>query len=164
MRRYWIVLSLCLMVWLGLWSQPAWAASSSGIRAVDEVAGKNYAGQNLQMFEFGDADLTEANFKGADLQGVVFNGATLTRANLQGVNFRDGMAYVTDFSMADLSNAIFSDAMLLKSNFAGVVLTGADFSDAILDAAQVARMCASETTQGTNPVTKVDTRKSLGCK
>jgi uncharacterized protein YjbI with pentapeptide repeats len=170
MRRFLIVLSVCLTIGFGLWLQPksALAASSGAIRAFDDVqitgksAAKNFAGQNLQQSEFGDAKLIEANFKGADLRGAVFNGAVLTHANLQGVDFSDGIAYITDFGQADLSNAILNSAMMLKSSFKGATVTGADFSDALLDYEQVAHLCQSAA--GVNPVTKVNTRESLGCK
>jgi uncharacterized protein YjbI with pentapeptide repeats len=166
MRRVFAVLSLLLATWLGLgWSSaPAWAASSAAIRAFDDVQGvvKNYAGQNLQLAEFGDAKLADANFKGADLRGAVFNGAILSRANWQGVDFSDGIAYITDFGGADLSNGIFNSAMMLKSNLRDVKITGADFSDAVLDRDQVVQLC--QIAEGTNPVTGVRTRESLECK
>jgi uncharacterized protein YjbI with pentapeptide repeats len=170
MRRFLGCLGVCLAICIGLWLQTgqALAASSGAIRAFDDVqvtgkaAAKNFAGQNLQQSEFGDAKLIAANFKGADLRGAVFNGAVLTGANLQGVDFSDGIAYITNFAQADLSNAILNSAMLLKSNFQGATVTGADFSDAVLDYEQVAHLCQSA--EGVNPVTKVNTRESLGCK
>jgi uncharacterized protein YjbI with pentapeptide repeats len=91
----------------------------------------------------------------------VFESSTLIRANLQGVNFSDGIAYLTDLSGADLSNAVLTSAILLKSIFKGATVTGADFSFAMLDRDQALQLC--KTASGTNPVTGVDTRESLGC-
>jgi uncharacterized protein YjbI with pentapeptide repeats len=92
----------------------------------------------------------------------VFNGSALNNANFHGANFSDGIAYITDFAGADLSDAIFDSAMMLKSNFRGATVTGADFSFALIDRDQVVALC--ETAHGSNPVTGVDTRDSLGCR
>jgi len=145
-------------------ANPVFAASSAAIRAYDDVKAevKNYAGQNLVRSEFGDSNLQGANFEGADLRGAVFNGAKLANANLHNVDFSDGIAYITDFGNADLTNAILNSAMLLKSSFKGAIVTGADFSDAAIDRAQVLELC--KTASGTNPVTGMDTRESLGCR
>jgi uncharacterized protein YjbI with pentapeptide repeats len=145
-------------------SAPSHAASSAAIRAFDDVKpeAQDFSGQKLVQSEFGDANFAGANFDGADLRGAVFNGAKLTNANLHGVDFSDGIAYITDFANADLTDAILNSAMLLKSSFKGATVTGADFSDAAIDRAQVIALC--KTASGTNPVTGVDTRDSLGCK
>jgi uncharacterized protein YjbI with pentapeptide repeats len=142
----------------------AQAASSAAIRAYDdaEAVTKNFAGQNLIRSEFSDAKLESANFEGADLRGAVFNGAILKNANLHGVDFSDGIAYVSSFVGADLTDAVLTSAMLLKSNFRDAKITGADFSLAMLDRTQVLQLC--KTASGTNPVTAINTRESLGCR
>jgi hypothetical protein len=41
-------------------------------------------------------------------------------------------------------------------------VTGADFSGAILDRYQISQLC--QTASGTNPITGIATRDSLGCR
>jgi uncharacterized protein YjbI with pentapeptide repeats len=151
---------LSVTLWVPL---PAYGASSAAIRAYDDVAiaSKNFAGKNLQQAEFSDAKLSGADFSGADLRGVVFNGAVLTQANFKGVDMTDGLAYITDFTNADFTNAVLNSGLFLKSTFRDATVTGADFSDAVLDKNQVLQLCKSAS--GTNPVTGVATRESLGC-
>lgn len=161
--RQFFKVCVVFIVLINFLSMPSLAASSAAIRAYDDVEGtvKSYAGQSLIRAEFGDAKLAGANFSGADLRGAVFNGAVLSKANLHGVSFGDGIGYITDFSGADLSDAVLTSAMLLKSSFKGATVTGADFTDAVLDRSQMIELC--KTASGTNSVTGVNTRDSLGC-
>ena len=166
MRLLWSLLGLCLVLLLSLTILPlsAQAASSGAIRAFDDVSDvtKDYAGQDLERAEFGDAKLKGANFSGANLRGAVFNGANLSGANLRGVNFSNGIAYITTFAGADLSDAILESAMLLKTSFKNAKISGADFSSALLDREQTMLLC--QYAEGTNSVTGVSTRDSLGCR
>jgi len=57
---------------------------------------------------------------------------------------------------------IFVDAIATSSSFGDTIITGADFSDSIIDRIQIKRMC--NYADGTNPVTGVSTRESLGCR
>ncbi|MGG6294032.1 pentapeptide repeat-containing protein [Leptolyngbya sp. AN02str] len=142
---------------------PAHAASSAAIRAIDDVqpTSRDYSGQSLVQAEFADARLEEANFSGADLRGAVFNGSNLKNANLHGIDFSNGIAYITNFSGADLTDAVLTSALMLKSSFRDAKVDGADFTDAVLDRQQIVALCKTAT--GTNPITGVDTRESLGC-
>jgi uncharacterized protein YjbI with pentapeptide repeats len=155
---------IALLVMVTAFSSSAIAASSGAIRAFDDVSAttKDFSGQDLSRAEFGDAKLQNANFSDADLQGAVFNGAVLKNANFQGANFSNGIAYITDMRGANLTNAILESAMMLKTNFKDATVTGADFTFATIDRSQILLLC--ETASGTNPVTGVDTRESLGCR
>jgi uncharacterized protein YjbI with pentapeptide repeats len=66
-----------------------------------------------------------------------------------------------DFSGADFSGALLRGVIAAGSSFAGATVTGADFSDALIDRADQRALCRDAS--GTNPITGVDTRLSLGC-
>ena len=62
---------------------------------------------------------------------------------------------------ADLSDALLVRVVLTRSDLSSAKIDGADFSDAVIDLPQKQALC--KYAAGTNPVTGVDTRKSLGC-
>jgi uncharacterized protein YjbI with pentapeptide repeats len=66
-----------------------------------------------------------------------------------------------DFSEADFSNANLSGVIATGSSFAGATVTNADFSDALIDRNDQRALCRDA--EGTNPITGIDTRASLGC-
>ena len=103
----------------------------------------------------------DANFQGANLQKTILTKGDFLRANLKGADFTLTFADQVNFDNSDLTNAILTDAMLMSSTFRNAKVTGTDFSGAIVDRYQTKLMC--ETASGKNPITKVETRKSLGC-
>jgi len=122
-----------------------------------------HTGEDLRKYNFtvGDArnvDFTGSNFQGAYLMKGVFFQTKFDNSDMS--NTLDDRSVFTEASFvnANLTNAVFT-----RSDLTGAVVTGADFSGAILDKPMVGKLCRDPNTKGTNPVTGVDTRASLGC-
>ena len=127
-----------------------------------DLSFRDFSGQNLSGTSFAAAEMREANFSGADLSRTILTKASFVRANLTAADLSQTFADRVIFDEADLSNARFVDALLTSSSFRDVNITGADFSGAIIDRFQTAQLC--KIADGTNAITQVPTRDSLGCR
>jgi uncharacterized protein YjbI with pentapeptide repeats len=89
-------------------------------------------------------DSSDSNFDGAD-----FSNAIVDRANFKG---------------SSLKGTIFTNAVLTSTSFEGANVENADFSEAYLGDFDIKSLCKNPTLKGTNPVTGIETRASVGCK
>ncbi|CAM9866040.1 unnamed protein product, partial [Hapterophycus canaliculatus] len=71
---------------------------------------------------------------------------------------------VSSVSGANLRNAVVTEAYVSgATKMEPAIIEGADFTDTFLRKDQVKYLCELESSKGTNPVSGVDTRDSLGC-
>ena len=87
--------------------------------------------------------------------------AAFPEADFSGTDLSDALMDKVDFSGADFRGAVLRGVIATGSNFHGAQITDADFSDALIDRADQRALCLEA--EGTNPITGVETRLSLGC-
>jgi uncharacterized protein YjbI with pentapeptide repeats len=122
---------------------------------------QDFSGQDLANTSFAGATGRHANFSGANLHGAILTQAAFPEANFAGADLSGTLMDKVDLSGADLTGAVLSGAIASGSSFRGATVTDADFSDALIDRVDQRSLCRDA--EGTNPITGVDTRLSLGC-
>ena len=122
---------------------------------------KDFSGQDLANTSFAGAQGRRARFQGADLRGAILTQGAFPEADFRGADLSDVLMDKVDFAGADFRGALLRGVIASGSSFRGASVDGADFSDALLDRDDIRALCRDAT--GTNPITGIETRLSLGC-
>ncbi len=154
-------MALCLFSLAPAQAQTVFKPDVANYNATN-ITGKDFSGKKMIRGSFVKTTMRNMKLKGADMSKSVLSGADATGSDLTDVNLRGALLDRVKFINAKLTNVNLSLTTATGTVFTGSDITGADFTDAIIDSSEVSALC--KRAKGVNPVTKVDTRKSLGCR
>jgi hypothetical protein len=126
-----------------------------------DIDGKDFSGQDLRRSNFTSTSCKKCNFRGTKLQGAYLIKAVVPYADFEGADVSDALWDRSVIVQANLRNAILQRVVFTRSDLTDAIIEGSDFTNSIVDKQQQIALCRYAS--GTNPVTGVDTRKSLGC-
>ncbi|MBN8564025.1 MAG: pentapeptide repeat-containing protein [Leptolyngbya sp. UWPOB_LEPTO1] len=163
-RRFIYALLILVLAWFWILmgASPAYAETKFLNYSNANLTGQDLSNQDFEGGVFVSAEMRETNFKGANLKNSMLTKGNLLGADLSGANLQGSLIDRVTLYKANLSNAILVGATLTNTILDEAEITGVDFTDSILDRYTTAQLC--KRAAGTNPMTGVDTRESLGCR
>jgi uncharacterized protein YjbI with pentapeptide repeats len=150
-----VLLFTCLT--FSTFTLPSWAVSYSNRSLPDS----DFSGQDIREDIFDHTNLRGSNFSQVNAQGVRFFSSNLESANFAGADLTNADFESARLTRANLTNAILVGAFATNTKFGEAIIDGADFTDVLLRPDTQKLLC--EIAQGTNPITKRNTRDTLLC-